>query len=146
MNDKTNLESGFYNADGTFNPLTASHGNIDGSLAHYRDTYMQAERDYFGQLLARDEVRDRFVQYIDYDSDMLFSAAAKIQEQLETGQLETMEELQQMQSMQPEQREAFHMRKLENAEGLMCLLLAATRDKVLIKELTMEYCSGGRNL
>jgi len=145
MNDKTNLESNFYNADGTFKPLTASHGNIDGSLAHYRDTYMQAERDYFGQLLARDEVRDRLVQYVDYDSDMLFSAATKIQEQLETGQLETMEDLQQMQSMQPEQREAFHMRKLENAEGLMCLLLAATRDKVLIKELTMEYC-GGRSL
>lgn len=81
---------------------------------------------------------------MDYDSDMLFDEAMKIQEKLETGQLESTQELEKMRSMTPEERDEFHMEKLENVEGLMCLLLAATRDKVLIKELTLTYSSGGR--
>lgn len=142
--NRMDLEGTFYNADGSFKPQTASHGNISGSLAHLRNTYMQAERDYFEHLLAIDEVRDEFFQYMNYDSDALFEAAIKIQEKIETGQLETSKELEKMKSMQQEERDNFHMQKLEQAEGLMCLLYAATRDKALIKELvlTKGYSNG----
>ncbi len=139
MEDKVDLEGFMYEEDGSFKPLTASHGNINGSLAHLRNTYMEAERNYFEELLSRDKVRETFFQYIDCDSDVLFDEAMKIQERLETGQLETVEELEKMRMMGSEERDNFHMQKLENAEGLMCLLLAATRDKVLVKELSLTY-------
>jgi hypothetical protein len=60
---------------------------------------------------------------------------AEIQTLLETGELETLEELEQMNDMTPEERDVFHMKKLEHAEGLMCLYFAAARDKVLMKVL-----------
>lgn len=144
MGERVDLEGFMYEEDGSFKPLTASHGNVDGSLAHLRNTYMEAERNYFERLLSRDKVRDAFLQYIDCDSDVLFDEAMKIQERIETGQLETREELENMRMMHPEERDSFHMQKLENAEGLMCLLLAATRDKVLVKELSLTYSSRER--
>ncbi|MBE6150830.1 MAG: hypothetical protein E7162_03305 [Firmicutes bacterium] len=139
MEDRVDLEGFMYEEDGSFKPLTASSGNIDGALAHLRNTYMEAERNYFEKLLSRDKVREAFFQYIDCDSDVLFDEAMKIQERLETGQLETVEELEKMKMMNAEERDNFHMQKLENAEGLMCLFLAATRDKVLVKELSLTY-------
>lgn len=144
MNEKVNLEGIMYNKDGTFKPLTDSEGNTSGLLAHLRNTYMEAERNYFEHLLSIDTVRDRFLQYAECNSDVLFEAATNLQEQIEFGELETPEEKERMKLMKSEEREAFHMQKLEKAEGLMCLLLAATRDKILIKELTRSYSSGDR--
>lgn len=143
--DRVNLEGIMYNSDGSFKPLTASYGNIDGNLANLRDTYMEAERKYFEELLSRDSVKEYFLRCIDYDSDALFHEAMKIQERLETGQLETKEELESMKFMSPEQRDFFHMQKLENAEGTMCIFLAATRDKTLIKELVLTCSKGKRS-
>ena len=72
-------------------------------------------------------------------SDALFASAVSIQEKLETGMLESKEELEMMKMMSPQKREARHMKNLEEAEGLMCLLFAAARDKVKIKELVKTY-------
>jgi len=140
---RVNLDGIMYNEDGTFKPLTASHGNISGELAHLRNTYMEAERDYFEHLLAIESIRNQFLELVDEHADNLFDRAIKIQEQLEYGNLETNEEKTAMQSMSKEAREAYHMEKLARAEGLMCLLFAAARDKALILELVRT--PGGRS-
>lgn len=142
--NRYDLEGIMYNEDGSFKPLTASYGNVSGKLAHYRNTYMEAERDYFEQLLAVESIRDKFSEFMNYSSDELFEEAMRTQMLLETGNLETQEELEQMKSMTPEEREAFHMKKLEHAEGLMCLCYAAARDKALILELVKTYGGRGR--
>lgn len=142
--NRYDLEGIMYNEDGSFKPLTASYGNTSGELAHYRNTYMEAERDYFEQLLSVESIRDEFSKYMQCGSYALLEEAIKIQTLLETGNLETLEELEQMQSMSPEERDNFHMRKLEQAEGLMCLYFAAARDKALILELVKTYSPGGR--
>ena len=136
---KVNLEGIFYNEDGTFIPQTDNHGNIDGELAYLRNTYMESEKKYFEHLLTIDSIRKRFFECFDKDSNALLIQAKKIQEQLEIGNVETKEELEQMKLMTPEELDKFHMYKLECAEGLMCLLFAAARDKVRILELVKEY-------
>ena len=49
-----------------------------------------------------------------------------------------------MESMSPEEKDAYHLLKLERAEGLMCLLFAAARDKAKILELVRTYSRKGR--
>lgn len=136
----------FYDEDGEFKPLTASHGNISGYVAYLRDTYMKAERDYFEQLLADSEVSNYFTTLMDEGyttADTLYDEAMTIMGKIETGQLEDEEDNAKMQSMSSEERDEYHMQKLEKAEGIVCLLLAAIRDKVRIEELVLTY-HGGR--
>ena len=98
-----------------------------------------SEKSYFEYLLTIDSIRKRFFECFDKDSNVLLTQAKNIQEQLETGYVETKEELEQMKLMTPEERDKFHMYKLECAEGLMCLLFAAARDKAKILVLVKEY-------
>ena len=136
---KYDLSNVFYDSENNFMPLTDSDGNINGKLSNLRNTYMEAERQYFSELLSYDSIRERFMMFLDYSSDALFASAVSIQEKLETGMLESKEELEMMKMMSPQKREARHMKNLEEAEGLMCLLFAAARDKVKIKELVKTY-------
>ncbi len=140
MNNKdekrVNLEGVLYSGN-EFMPLTGGKGNTNGELAHLRNTYMEAERDYFEYLLTDEILRDSFLELIERDSEDLFKRATELQEQLETGELESAEEREMMEQMTPEERDAFHMQKLEQAEGLMCLLFAAARDRV--KTLDLVY-------
>ena len=129
------LEGVFYDEDGNFIPLTASEGNTYDAVSHLRNTYMEAEREYFELLLSDRTLRKYFGSYLEFSAEELFEAAMKLQTQIETGTLETPKELERMKSMSPEIRDLFHMQKLEKAEGVLCLLLAAIKDKVLIKEL-----------
>ncbi len=138
MEGKINLEGVLYNKDGSFRPLTSSHGNINGDLANLRNTYMEAERDYFEYILADKDVRDRFIRLLDKSSDTILACAIDVQNELEYGNLETEEEKIKMQAMTPEEKEAFHMKKLEMAEAYLCLLFAAARDKVKIKKLVID--------
>lgn len=140
-----NLDEIMYNEDQSFKPLTASNGNVDGNLSFFRDTYMEAEREYFESLLADEKFKNEFLSYINCDSDILFRLAIRIHEKIEYGTLETEEDIEIMKLMTPEEKDCYHMENLERAEGMMCLLLAATRDKVRILELirTPEY---GRSL
>ena len=78
---------------------------------------------------------------LNYDNDKLYEIAMEIQEKLETGDLETNEEKEQMKLMTPQERDSFHMKKLIEAEGMMCLLLAAIRDKVKVLELVKEFAN-----
>lgn len=141
---KVDLEGIMYNEDQTFKPLTSTHGNVNGDLASLRNVYMEAERDYFEQLLVIDRIRERFLDYVELDSESLFRAAIDIQNKIEEGTLESKEDIERMKSMSPGVRDEYHMSLLEQAEGLMCLLFAATRDKVELLDL-VKTNSGGRS-
>lgn len=135
MNENINYGSMMYDENGSFIPQTGSHGNMSEKLAHLRNTYMEAEREYFECLLSDKSVRDEFLTLLEIHADNLFDYALTIQEQLEYGNLESEEEKSKMKSMSSEQRDAYHMQKLERAEGMMCLLFAAAKDKVRVLEL-----------
>ena len=130
--DLTNI---LYNEDGTFKPLTDYHGNVSFDLANLRNKYMEAEREYFEHLLSFENIYQRFLKAVDMNSDDLFAYAMRIKDKLETGTLETPDEMAEMAKMSPEQREKYHMMMLEIAEGEMCLYLAAAKDKIKIQEL-----------
>ena len=132
MERRVNLEGILYEGE-EFKPLTGNQGNTSGELAHLRNTYMEAEREYFEHILADDEIRSFFLNLVNLNASELLDEATKIQEKLETGQLETPEDLEKMANMSPEEKDEFHMKNLEAAEGLMCLLFAAVRDKANIK-------------
>lgn len=133
--EKVNLEGILYNEDGSFKPLTGKHGNISDELAHARNVYMEATREYFELLLADKEIREIFVTLTNEHGESLITAANVIRDRLENGMLESKEELEEMKKMSPEERDEFHMRKLEKAMGLMELLYAAAKDKVKMIEL-----------
>lgn len=129
----TNLNNIMYDENGSFIPFVGHHGNINGEIADYRNTYMEAERDYFSALLKDESIRNYIFDLLtNYDPEGIFEEALRIQEKLETGSLETEEEKTAMLSMTPEEREAFHLNKLSRAEGIMCLLFGAVRDKALV--------------
>ena len=134
-----NLENSFYDENGSFRPLTANHGNISGDLAHLRDTYMESEREYFIALLSNPDIYNAFMDYAQHDSYDLFETAMTLQERLENGLLESVEEQEKMKQMTPEERDSFHMKRLEQTEGLLCLLYAAAKDKAKILELTRYF-------
>ena len=133
-NSKKNiLDTIMYNYDGTFRPFVGHHGNISIDIADHRNTYMEAERDYFALLLSNKEIREYLRDLLyNYSADEMFDEAVSIQDRLESGNLESEEEKLQMKSMSPQERDEYHMQKLIYAEGLMCLLFAAVRDKALI--------------
>ena len=141
-NKDISLDGVMYNEDGSFKPLTGNSGNIDGELAELRNTYMESEKKYFEHLLSDPEIYVHFTSLLNENSDELFRYAVNFQQSLEYGNLETPEELAKMENMSPEERDKYHMSKLEKAEGFMCLLFAAARDKVRIRELVLEQ--GGR--
>ena len=142
-NKRVDLTGILYDEKGEFIPQTASHGNVNGDLAYLRNTYMEAEREYFETLLAIPEIREKFMEYLDCSSDYLFAEATRIQDKLENGELETKEDIERMKSMSSEEKDLYHLKRLEYAEGLMCLLFAAARDKVFI--LTLVHVPSGRS-
>ena len=139
---RVNLDGIMYDENGNFIPLAASHGNISSDLANFRDTYMKAEKEYFEYLLAIPRFYEAFNSYLHFDSGTLFSYAEDIHDRIENGNLESTKDLEIMKNMTPEERELFHLQKLEYAEALMCLLLAAARDKARILELVLTMESG----
>ena len=144
LEKKVNLDGIMYDENGSFVPFTGSRGNIYADVALVRNTYMDAEKEYFEQLLANDALRKRFYEFMSYNTDVLYETAMKIHDDLENGNLETKEELEQMKLMTPAERDNFHNQKLYEAEGMMCLLLAAIRDKIKILEL-VKQCSNERS-
>ncbi len=134
MNNENEAKSR-YDETGEYVPYTSSHGNINGDLAYLRDVYMVAEKDYFIKLLENNKIREYFISLIYQPADALFNAAIKLQDRLENGELETEAEKAEMAKMSSEEAEKLHMKNLEDAEGEICLLLAAARDKAKLLEL-----------
>lgn len=130
-----NIEEERYNKNGEFIPYGSSTGNINGELAHLRNTYLTAEKDYFLKLLENKGICQYLMDLINEPAEVLFNLAIEIQNKLETGNLEDETDLKLMASMSPEEKDKHHMKNLEIAEGKMCLLFAAASDKVKILEL-----------
>ena len=131
--EENNPGDAMYYDDGSFRPFVGHHGNVSGEVENYRNTYLEAEREYFSRLLEDEEIRDHVRNFLyNYSPDQIFDEAMAIQERLETGQLETPEDIVKMQSMTPEERDSFHLHRLEQAEGMMCILFASVRDKALV--------------
>ena len=133
------FEEFFYNVDGTYKGIGSRHGTDNEHIIRCRDEFMKAEREYFLELLKDEGVRDYFQKLLEEDDEAKFYEATRIQEKIENGELETREELRLMETMTPEERDNYHMRKLELAEGLLCLLFAAIRSKALVKDLVKTY-------
>lgn len=136
---KVNLDGIMYDEQGNFVPLVGRHGNISGELAHLRNTYMEAEKSYFEELLSDSKIREEFSKLVELESEDLFNLAMEIQSKLEFGTLETPEDLAKMQNMDSVSRDAYHMARLERAEGMMALLYAAAKDKVKLKQKIKLY-------
>lgn len=130
--ERVNLDGIFYDQDGEFIPLTASNGNTLKNRSHMRNTYMELQKKLFEEMLSNGEVCNKFINLLTDSVDWLLENAMILQEKIETGCLETVSERRQMKKMSPEEREKFHMKKLEEAEKWMCLYYAAARDKELM--------------
>ena len=129
----------YFDEEGNFVPIGRSSGNVDGNTAHLRDTFLESEREYARALLSDPEIINFFrTKITDYSPSHLIEQAVEIQNQLESGQLETEEERKTMEKWQPEERDEFHMEKLEQAEKELILLFAAISDKVILKELKLH--------
>ena len=125
-----------YNEEGLFKSLTSSHGNIDGELSHFRNTFLEVEREYFKALLSDKDIRNMFQELASsYNNEQLFETAMEIYNNIEMGTIETKEDLEKMKSLTPAEKDSYHLRVLEKNEGMMTLLLAATTDKVKLLEL-----------
>ncbi len=129
---RLNLEGIMYDREGRFIPRNSNHGIISEDLANLRDTYMEAEREYFECLLANERLYEKFVILLEKDSEELFKMAMRLQEELETGELESAKDKEKMSRMTFETADKYHMKKLEETEALICLLLAAAADKAKI--------------
>lgn len=134
------LDKYFFDKDGKFIPRTSSSGNVSGRLAHLRNVYMEAEHEYFLELLSNyyfdSDFLNTFIDFIyNTSSDGIFSYAEKYMKRLENGELETRED---MEKKSPEDRDKVHMHNLETAEAMITLLFAAASDKVKILELLLQ--------
>jgi hypothetical protein len=113
----------------SYEPLTSAHGNVDGEIAHLRDTFLKAEYDYLKALIQVPKNRDFVVNALGYPPDLLYDEAQKRIDSIENGEVEES--------------------KLETVEAEITLLLASIKDKILLKRLVLtpdfeEEKSNGR--
>jgi len=134
-----NLDGIMYDKEGNFIPRTSEYGNVDEDLAHLRNIFMKNEKDYFEELLGSNKTFGEFEVLTKMDASYLFDLATKLQDKIEMGELETLEEKKKMSSTTPEAFDEFHMDKLIKAESLMTLLFAAAADKGKIKVKRFVY-------
>lgn len=134
------LDGIFYDSEGNYMPLNSNHGNTDENLSILRNSYMEAEKEYFEELLSDDEIKETFLKIVEnFDNpESLFREAMKLQNQIENGMVESQKDFEKMKNMTEREREEYHIRKLERLEGTMCLLFAAAKDKVSIEELGVK--------
>lgn len=104
--------------------ITPYKGNVSGDIAHLRDTFLTAEREYVTELLKSEDMRDLITEINQNSPEVLFDMAQSIVDKVEMGQI-------------PEE-------EMKRAEQQLTVLLAAIQDKVLIKDLVLTRSSGGR--
>ncbi len=145
LNDEIeNQNDGFYDKNGKFIPFGYEWGNTNPDIAHLRDTYMEAERDYFIALLGDERNRTHFLRLLQLPDDLLFEEAEKLRTKIESGNLENEEDKDKLAQLSPQERDKYHMELLDWAEGNLCLILAAIRDKAHIHELVSYSRERGR--
>jgi len=110
----------------TISDITPYKGNVDGNIAHLRDTYLSAERDYVSELLKSEGMRDLISEINAETPDRLFAMAQSIVDKVEMGLI-------------PDEQ-------MEKTEQQLTVLLAAIQDKVLLKDLVLVPSQGGRGI
>ena len=109
----------------TISEITPYKGNVDGNIAHLRDTYLSAEREYVAELLKIDGVRELIEQVNSETPDALFTIAQDLVDKVEMGLI-------------PDDQ-------MEKTEQKLTIILAAIQDKVLSKDLVLTPSHGGRS-
>lgn len=109
----------------TISEITPYKGNVDGNIAHLRDTYLSAEREYVAELLKIDGVRELIEQVNSETPDTLFTIAQDLVDKVEMGLI-------------PDDQ-------MEKTEQKLTIILAAIQDKVLSKDLVLTPSHGGRS-
>lgn len=104
--------------------ITPYKGNVSGDIAHLRDTFLTAEREYVTELLKSEDMRELIAEINQNSPDVLFEMAQSLVDKVEMGQI-------------PEDQ-------MVRTEQQLTVLLAAIQDKVLIKDLVLTPSSGGR--
>ena len=110
----------------TISDITPYKGNVDGNIAHLRDTYLSAERDYVSELLKSEGMRDLISEINAETPDRLFAMAQSIVDKVEVGLI-------------PDEQ-------MEKTEQQLTVLLVAIQDKVLLKDLVLVPSQGGRGI
>ena len=105
--------------------LGLEDNNINGRIAHLRDTFLAAEREYVMEILKDKEVRQLIIDKNLFDGTTLYQNAQNIIDQVENNLIP--------------------YEKMETYEMVLIVLLAAIQDKVLRKELTFDDMSYGRS-
>lgn len=110
----------------TISDITQYKDNVDGNIAHLRDTYLTAEREYISELLKSEGMRDLISEINAETPDKLFAMAQSIVDKVEMGLI-------------PDEQ-------MERTEQQLTVLLAAIQDKVLLKDLVLVPSQGGRGI
>lgn len=110
----------------TISDITPYKGNVDGNIAHLRDTYLSAERDYVSELLKSEGMRDLISEINAETPDRLFAMVQSIVDKVEMGLI-------------PDEQ-------MEKTEQQLTVLLVAIQDKVLLKDLVLVPSQGGRGI
>lgn len=97
--------------------ITPIKDNIDGRIAHLRDTFLGAEREYVAEVL-KDESMKKLIEDLNQQpTDALFTIAQRLVDQVDSGQV-------------PDER-------MEHTEKQLIVLLASIQDRVLTKDLVL---------
>ena len=91
--------------------------NMNNSVSHLRDTYLMAEKEYIKELIKDDRVIELIRDFNQLGSDVLFQLAQDLVTKVENNE--------------------FSYEEMELVEKKLIVLLAAIKDKVLIKELVL---------
>lgn len=110
----------------TISDITPYKDNVDGNIAHLRDTYLTAEREYVSELLKSEGMRDLISEINAETPDKLFAMAQSIVDKVEMGLI-------------PDE-------EMEKTEQKLTILLVAIQDKVLLKDLVLVPSQGGRGV
>lgn len=121
-----NEEENLKDINDILSSLGSNKENIDGYTAHLRDTFLTAEKEYVGSLLENEEIRDFITEINGYSSEILFKNAQELVDKVEYGLIKDEE--------------------MEQVEQKLIILLAAIKDKVLEKKLSLypDYNCGKR--
>lgn len=105
--------------------ITPYKGNVDGNIAHLRDTYLSAEREYVAELIKNDSVKELIEQINSENPDTLFTIAQDLVDKVEIGLI-------------PDDQ-------MEKTEQKLTVILAAIQDKVLSKNLVLLPSRGSKS-
>lgn len=110
---------------GSISDITPYKGNVDGNIAHLRDTYLSSEREYVAELLKSDSVRELIHEINAETPEELFAIAQDLVNKIEMGLI-------------PDEQ-------MVKAEQKLTVILAAIQDKVLVKDLVLVSSLGDRS-